>query len=182
MSDEQPPGGDAGISTRAMEIAVALILFGIGALVVFDSLRLGASWGDDGPQSGYFPFYIGLLLCLSSLATLAQVAIAQWKRRDQFRGAIAERQSQFVAWGPLRRVLSVLLPAVVYVVGIQLIGIYVASAVYIAVFMRWLGDYAWPKSAAAGVIVSAALFLMFEVWFKVPLYKGTFDPLAWLGY
>ena len=182
MSDDKPSGGDAGISTRAMEIAVALILFALGALVVFDSVRLGASWGDDGPQSGYFPFYIGLLLCLSSLATLAQAALAEWKRRDRFRGAITERQSQFVAWGQLQLVLSVLLPAAVYIAGIQLIGIYVASAVYITVFMRWLGKYRWPKSAAVGVIVSASLFFMFEIWFKVPLYKGAYDPLAWLGF
>jgi hypothetical protein len=182
MSDDKPSAGEAGISTRTMEIAVALILFAIGALVVFDSVRLGASWGDDGPQSGYFPFYIGLLLGLSSLATLAQVGLAEWKRRDRFRGVIAERQSQFVAWEPLRLVLSVLLPAAVYVVGIQLIGIYLASAVYITVFMLWLGKYPWPKSAAVGVIVSAALFFMFEIWFKVPLYKGAYDPLAWLGF
>ena len=128
MSDDKPSGDGAGISTRTMEIVVALILFAIGAIVVFDSYRLGARWGDDGPQSGYFPFYIGLLLCLSSLATLAQVALAEWKRRDQFRGAVAERRSQFVGWGPLRLVLSVLVPALVYVLGIQLIGIYVASA------------------------------------------------------
>ena len=182
MNDDPPSARKAGISTRSMDIAVALILFAIGALVVFDSYRLGASWGDDGPQSGYFPFYIGLLLCLSSLATLAQVALTEWKRRDRFRGAIAERQSQFVAWGPLRLVLSVLLPAAVYVAGIQLIGIYVASAVYIMVFMRWLGKYPWPKSATVGAIVSASLFFMFEIWFKVPLYKGAFDPLAWLGF
>jgi hypothetical protein len=182
MSDDKPSAGEAGISTRAMEIAVALILFAIGAVVMFDSFRLGASWGDDGPQSGYFPFYIGLLLCISSIATVAQAVIAEWKRRERFRGAIAERQSQFVAWGPLRLVFSVLLPAVVYVLGIQLIGIYVASAIYITVFMRWLGKYPWPKSAAVGVIVSVSLFLMFEVWFKVPLYKGAYDPLAWLGY
>jgi len=182
MSDDKPSGGETGISTRTMELVVAAILFAVGALVMFDSVRLGASWGDDGPQSGYFPFYIGLLLCLSSIATAARVAIAEWKRRDRFRGAIEERQRQFVAWGPLRLVLSVLLPAAVYVLGIQLIGIYVASAVYITLFMRWLGKYGWPKSAAVGVIVSIALFLMFEVWFKVPLYKGAYNPLAWLGY
>ena len=182
MTDEPPPGGEAGISTRAMEIAVALAILVMGAIVVFDSYRLGSKWGDDGPQSGYFPFYIGLLLCLSSAATLAQVAITEWKRRDQFRGAVAEVESQFVAWGQLRLVLSVLLPAIVYVLGVRLIGIYVASAVYIAVFMLWLGKYPWSKSLAVGFFTSAALFVLFEVWFKVPLFKGAFDPLAWLGY
>jgi hypothetical protein len=182
MSDDKPSNGEAGLSTRAMEITVALTLMAVGAVVVFDSYRLGAKWGSDGPQSGYFPFYIGLLLCISSAATLAQVAFAEWKRRDQFRGAIAERESQFVAWGPLKLVLSVLLPAIVYVVGVQLIGIYVASVVYIALFMRWLGKYPWPKSVAVGVTVSVSIFVLFEIWFKVPLYKGAYDPLAWLGY
>jgi hypothetical protein len=182
VSDDKPSGGEAGISTRAMEIAVAGILFALGAVVVFDSFRLGAGWADDGPQSGYFPFYIGLLLCVSSVATLAQLALAEWKRRGEFRGVIAERRSQFVAWGPLRLVLSVLLPALVYVAGVQLIGIYVASAVYITVFMRWLGKYPWPRSAGVGAGVSVVLFLMFEVWFKVPLFKGALDPLAWLGF
>jgi hypothetical protein len=182
MSDDKPSGGEAGISTRTMEIVVALVIIGVGALVVFDSARLGASWGDDGPQSGYFPFYIGLLLCMSGLATLAQVALGEWKRREAFRGAIAERLEVFVGWGPLRLVLSVLLPALVYVLGVQLVGLYVASALYIALFMRWLGNYPWAKSVAIGVGVAAFTFVMFEVWFKVPLFKGTYDPLAFLGY
>ncbi len=85
-------------------------------------------------------------------------------------------------WAALRQVLSVLLPATVYVLGIQLVGIYVASALYIAGFMRWLGHYSWGKSIALGVIVSAVSFMMFEVWFQVPLYKGVFDLLGFLGY
>ena len=182
MSEDKASGREAGISTRTMEIVVALVLLAVAALVVFDSYRLGAKWGDDGPQSGYFPFYIGLLLGISSLATLAGVALTQWRRRDQFRGAVAQRESQFVAWGQLKLVLSVLLPALVYVLGVQLIGIYVASAVYITLFMRWLGRYPWPKSIAVGVIVSASIFVLFEIWFKVPLFKGAWDPLAWLGY
>ena len=182
MNDDKSSIGEAGVSTRAMEIAVALALLVVGAIVVFDSYRLGSKWGSDGPQSGYFPFYIGLLLCVASGVTLAQVAFTEWKRRERFRGAIAERESQFVAWGPLKLVLSVLLPAIVYVVGVQLIGIYIASAVYIALFMRWLGKYPWAKSVAVGVIVSASIFVLFEIWFKVPLFKGAYDPLAWLGY
>ena len=182
MTDDESSAREAGISTPAMDVAVAVLLFLIGALVVFDSHRLGSSWGDDGPQSGYFPFYIGLLLGISSLATLAQVAFAEWKRRGQFAGAVAERRRQFVAWGPLKQVLSVLLPAVAYVLLVQFIGIYVASALYIALFMVWLGRYSWLRSVTVGLAVSASLYLMFEVWFKVPLYKGVYDLLAWLPY
>ncbi|HET6960306.1 MAG TPA: tripartite tricarboxylate transporter TctB family protein [Vicinamibacterales bacterium] len=182
MSDDKPSGGEAGISTRTMEIVVALVLLAIGLLVVVDSYRLGSKWGSDGPQSGYFPFYIGLLLCIACIATLVSVAFKNWQRRDTAESAVAERLSQFVGWRQLKLVLSVLIPALVYVLGVQLIGIYVASAVYIALFMRWLGRYSWLKSVAIGVIVSASIFAMFEIWFKVPLFKGTWDPLSFLGY
>ena len=182
MSDDEPSATEAGISTRTMEIVVALMMLAVGALVVVDSYRLGSKWGSDGPQSGYFPFYIGLLLCIASVATLAQVLIADQRRRHAAGRAVAERMSQFVAWSELKLVLSVLIPACVYVLAVQLIGIYVASAVYIALFMRWLGKYSWVKSVIIGVVVSATIFAMFEIWFKVPLYKGAWDPLAFLGY
>jgi hypothetical protein len=88
----------------------------------------------------------------------------------------------FVSNSALRQVMQVLGPAAVYVLGIQLIGIYVASAFYIAVFMIWLGRYSVALAASIGVGVMVAFYLMFEVWFKVPLYKGLFDPLSFLGH
>jgi len=80
------------------------------------------------------------------------------------------------------RVLSVLLPAGVYVLGIWFLGLYVASAIYIALFMIVLGKYAPVRSVVLALIVNAVFFMMFEVWFKVPLYKGTLEPLRFLGY
>jgi hypothetical protein len=66
--------------------------------------------------------------------------------------------------------------------GIQLIGMYVSSAIYISLFMRMLGKYSWGKSAALGVAISVLFFLMFEVWFQVPLYKGHWNLTGWTGY
>ena len=182
MTDDEPTGPEAGISRRTMEYIVAVVILLFGALVVYDSRRLGASWGDDGPQSGYFPFYIGLLLCVASLGTIVQLRLAQWKRRGQPIGPVEEMRQLFVGWGPLKLVLSVLVPSTLYVLGVQVIGIYVASAAYIAIFMVWLGHYSWIKSAAISLAVTAVLFAMFEIWFKVPLWKGIYDPLAFLGY
>ena len=156
---------------RAMEVAVAVLLFVVGAVVVYDSYRLGSKWSSDGPQSGYFPFYIGLLICLSSVVNLAQALIVK-----------GEDNGLFVAWAPFKLVLTVLIPAAVYVLGVKYLGIYLASAIYITLFMAWLGKYSWLRSVIVGVAVNAAFFLMFEVWFKVPLYKGDLDPLRFLGY
>lgn len=160
-----------GIPARAVELAVAILIFALGALVVFDSHRLGSSWGSDGPESGYFPFYIGILLCVASVVILAQ-AVA----RPVMRGEL------FVTWDALKLVLTVLVPALLYVLAVQFVGLYVASAIYITVFMVWLGRYSVLRSALVGIGVNVAFFLMFEVWFKVPLFKGELNPLSFLGY
>jgi Tripartite tricarboxylate transporter TctB family len=165
------PNERVGISVRTMEIVVALLLLIVGIVVVYDSYRLGSKWGSDGPQSGYFPFYIGLLICIASIVTLVQALRA---RNLSY--------VMFVSLARLKLVLTVLIPALFYVFCVQYVGLYLASAVYIALFMVWLGKYSWSKGIAVGVLVTVTFFLMFEVWFKVPLWKGTLDPLRFLGY
>ena len=167
----EPVAPEGGISTRTMEMVTALFTLVFGALVVYDSHRLGSAWGPDGPESGYFPFYVGSLICIASIATFITAL-----RKKAAPGAI------FVTWGPLKRVFTVLLPAMVYVFAVQYVGLYVASAVYIPFFMIWLGKYSILRSVVVGVGLNALFFIMFEVWFKVPLWKGTLDPLGFLGY
>ena len=172
MSDQDKSGGTRrGISMKTAEIFVAVVFLLFGLTVVIDSYRLGAQWGADGPQSGYFPFYIGLMIAAASLVTLVQALL----------GKAQGGGSLFVEWHALKPVMAVLIPAAFYVLGVQLIGIYVASALYIAGFMVWLGNYTWLKAATISVVVTASLYLMFEVWFKVPLFKGSYDLLQLIG-
>ena len=159
------------VKNNAVDAVVAAVLVVVGAVVIFEARRLGAEWTSDGPGAGYFPFYIGLIVCISGLGILYQATLS--KARDT--GTFVDRVQ-------LGRVLSVLLPAIVYVLGIVFLGLYVASAIYIALFMIVLGKYAVGKSVVLAVVVNAVFFAMFEVWFKVPLYKGMLDPLGFLGY
>jgi hypothetical protein len=163
---------DSAISVRAMDIITAILFLAFGITVMVGSLKLGASWGADGPEAGYFPFYISLIILLSSTVTLYQAAIVNKKKKTE----------SFVDREPLKQVMAVLLPATVFVLGVQLIGIYVSSALYIAIFMVWLGKYSVWKAVAVSVGVSAALYLMFEFWFQVPLPHGAwFNPLEFVG-
>src|SRR3954468_4504420 len=171
MDEDKNSAMRTGISTRSAEIVVSAFIFAAGAVVVYDSYRLGSKWGSDGPQSGYFPFYIGLLICISSVVNFVQALLAK-----------PAEGGLFVTWGPLKLVMTVLIPAAIYVLAVKYIGIYLASAIYIAVFMVWLGKYSWLRGIAVVVAVNVSFFLMFEVWFKVPLYKGDLDPLQFLGY
>jgi hypothetical protein len=150
---------------------VAAILFLLGGVVVVEARRLGAGWTSDGPGSGYFPFYIGLIVCISAIGIIVQAQLKS--SRDE---------AVFVDREQLGRVLQVLLPAAVYVLLIRFLGVYIASALYIALFMIVLGKYAVLKSVLLALAVNAVFFAMFEVWFKVPLFKGSLDPLRALGY
>jgi hypothetical protein len=139
--------------------------------VLQGSWNLGSRWTSDGPGSGYFPFYIGLILCISGAGTMVQALLGKKKNREIF-----------VDNDQLKLVLSVLVPALIYVLVVQFIGLYVASAIYIALFMIVLGKYSPVKSIITALVVNVLFFLLFEVWFKVPLFKGMLDPLAFLGY
>lgn len=156
-------------SVKAAELVVAAAFFALGATVVYDSVRLGARWVADGPQPGYFPFYVGLIICIASAAT-AGFALRM----------PVERNGTFVEVGQLRLVLSVLVPSAIFVALVGWLGIYVAGALFIAFFMRWLGKYAWWKVAAVAIGNSVIFYLIFEVWFLVPLPKGPLEALLGL--
>ena len=160
------------VSMRTMEIAVAVILLAFGATFLYTSYKLGFRWGSEGPQSGFFPFYVSLFICVASGAVLLQAIVT----RD------AKGQASFVERGQLKQVLKVLIPAALYILGIQLIGIYVASAIYIALFMNMLGEYPWKKSVPLTVAISVLFFFMFEVWFQVSLFKGYWNLTGWTGF
>ncbi len=156
------------LKLRGPEVGVAALLAAIALLVIADSLRVGIGWADDGPRSGYFPFYIGLFLLAASLAVMIPILL-QWR----------ETTAVFAEHAQLRTVFAMLLPMVVYVGGIAGLGIYVSSFLLISYFMRQHGTYRWPSTLAVAAGVPVAFFLVFERWFLVPLPKGPIEQ--WLG-
>jgi putative tricarboxylic transport membrane protein len=158
------------VSLRTMEIAVTIVFLVFGLVVCWDSYRLGAKWGSDGPQAGYFPFYIGIIIIFCSLITLGQALVIA-----------AAKNPPFVMRGQLKMVTLVMVPTLAYVALIEWLGIYVASTIYIALFMWWLGKYSWIKFVSVSVGVNVAFFLMFEIWFKVPLPKGPLEAALGLN-
>ena len=168
MAHNSDPGPSAA-RTVVVDLVVAATVFAFGALVAWDSHRLGSGWVEDGPQSGYFPFYIGLLICLSGTVVFVQGLL---KLRSDTSG--------FVTVPQFKQVLVILVPSTIYVLGVQLIGIYVSSAVFIVLFMKIAGKYSWLRSTLVGAGVSVISFVLFEIWFRIPLPKGPVESL--LGY
>ena len=154
---------------RTAELGMAGLFMLLGAIVIFDSVRLGARWGADGPQPGYFPFYVGILICAASAVNFAHGL--------RLRG---EANRGFVGVQQLRLVLSVLVPTSVFAGLVGPLGISLAGALYVGFFMRWLGRYVWWKVALIAIGNSVVFYLIFEVWFKVPLPKGPLEALLGL--
>jgi hypothetical protein len=152
---------------RTADLTTALVLIGISGLVVWDALRLGVGWGTDGPQSGFFPFWLAVIV----VGCAASIAVRALRRKDR---------APFVRREQLGPVLKALVPATAFVVLTGLIGLYVAAGLYLGVYMRWIGRYSWAAVITLAVAFPLATFLIFEKWFLVPMPKGPLE--AWLGY
>src|SRR5262245_3276974 len=152
-----------GPSHRSVEIGVALFTAAFALIVVAGSVQAGVGWGAEGPKAGFFPFYIGLVILGASIINFGSVISRPPENR------------LFAEWGQLRQVMAMLVPTAIYVALVPWIGIYVASVLLIAVFMRWLGQYGWGMIAAVAVGVPVGNFAIFEKWFLVPLPKGPIE-------
>jgi len=152
---------------RTADLITAVILALGGVLVVYDSLRLGIGWGSDGPKSGFFPFWLAVVMIVACGAIILQAL-----RRPP--------DEPFVTRQRLGPVLKVLWPATAAVVLMQFVGLYVASAVYMAFYMRWVGRHRWATVIGLAIAIPVVTFVVFEQWFLVPMPKGPLE--TWLGY
>jgi hypothetical protein len=152
---------------RRADILTASILMLFGGLVLFDALRLGIGWSSDGPKSGFLPFWLALIMVLACSMIIAQ-AVRQ------------KKQKPFVDRQTLKPVFTVFWPALAAIALMQWLGMYVASAIYMAFYMRWVGRHSWGAVLLLSLALPIATFLVFEQWFLVPMPKGPLE--AWLGY
>lgn len=159
--DENSP---AITSNRTVEMAVMALLFGLAVVLGVDNWRTGASWDSTGPQAGYFPFYLSVILGGAALYGLVSVAIKR-----------AEGLETFVTRAQFRRVLQVFVPTLLFCLAMQWLGLYVASFLLIAGFMAIIGKIAWWKSLLTALIFVAIMFVTFDVAFDVIMPKGPLE-------
>ena len=152
---------------RIADVLTAAVLMLAGGVVILDAVRLGIGWGTDGPKSGFFPFWLALLLVMTCALILMQTLRAR-------------PTTPFVTRRQLGPVLKVLWPATATVALMHVVGLYVASALYLAYYMRAVGRHAWFLVLTLSVLIPLVTFLVFETWFLVPMPKGPLE--AWLGY
>jgi hypothetical protein len=160
------PDSPAVTNTRIAEVVVSLMLMGLALLLGYDNWRTGIAWDSTGPQAGYFPFYLSVILGSASFYGLVTSFLAR-----------KEASEAFVTRAQLRRVMAVFVPTLLFCLVTQFLGMYVASFLLIAAFMRLVGRIALWKSLVTAFVFSAAMFVTFDIAFDVIMPKGPLEAV-----
>jgi putative tricarboxylic transport membrane protein len=172
MAIEESGSGDADrpvVGARSVDIVVSLLILAVALVLGWDSWRIGNSWASDGPQAGYFPFYLAVLMGLASLFGLGKTLFTAHLAGEAF-----------VTREPFVRVMQVFVPTLAFCIATQFLGLYVASFCLVAGFMWWVGKIAAWISLTTGFVFTAVMFLTFEIAFNVIMPKGPLE--AAFGY
>ena len=171
VDDPTAPEADspAVTSNRTADIVVSLLLLALAATLGYDNWRTGIAWDETGPQPGYFPFYLSVILGAASLYGLGAAALSR-----------KEALEAFVTRAQLRRVMAVFVPTFLFCLVTQYLGLYVASFLLIAGFMRLVGKIALWKSLLTAFLFTAIMFVTFDIVFDVIMPKGPLE--AAFGY
>jgi hypothetical protein len=166
VDDPTAPEADSpALSTiRVVDVTVSLLLIALAATLGFDNWRTGIAWDSTGPQAGYFPFYLSVILVGASLYGL----VASFLSRK-------EAAEAFVTRAQLRRVMQVFVPTLLFCLATQFLGLYVASFLLIAAFMRMVGRIALWKSLLTAFLFTAIMFVTFDIAFDVIMPKGPLE-------
>jgi hypothetical protein len=158
------------VSRFLVEAAFALFTCAFGALIIQGALEFNTGWGDIGPEAGYFPFRVGIMIVLASLINLVWAYIRRKKlAADTF---LTSKQT--------RNVVAFAVPVVVLIGVTIVLGLYVATALYLLFTVGLVGRHRMWVTVAVAVGTPVILFVLFEYVFLTPLLKGPLEH--WLGW
>jgi putative tricarboxylic transport membrane protein len=168
VEDPTAPASDSPVvtTTRTVDVVVSLLLLAFAALLGFDNWRTGMGWDETGPQAGYFPFYLSVILAAACLYGIGREFLARRQAAETF-----------VTRAQLRRVLQVFVPALLFGLLMKWLGLYVASFLLVAGFMTFIGRIAAWKSLLTALLFSLIMFVTFDIGFNVIMPKGPLEAL-----
>jgi hypothetical protein len=146
-----------------VELGAIVCLLVLGVVLLSESIELGPGWGESGPQPGFFPFVLTVLLILGTLGVLYANVY-----RDPNLHAFFEVSQE------VTDLLRVGIPIVVAVVVIRWLGIYAGSGLYLAFFMAWYGRFRWHQALAGGILLPVIMWLALREGFNISMPMSMF--------
>lgn len=151
------------LTNRVVETATVLVTLALGVMVFSDAVQLGPGWGESGPQPGFFPLVLSILLLLGAVSV---VYVNIYRHPDP--------RPFFEVSREVVDLLKVGLPIAATVLLIGWAGIYITAGLYMAFFMAWYGKFRWYTAIGGGAIFVAALWLTLWVGFNISMPMSVF--------
>ena len=123
-----------------------------------------------GPQAGWFPFWLAVIMLICSLIVLIPKVL------QAVREGLGE-DTTFVSVEGFKALMNAFLPMLIYVITIPWLGFYLGSTIYLIYYIRMVGKHSWTLSLFTGIIFSVSVFLIFEKALKLTLAKGFIEPI-----
>jgi putative tricarboxylic transport membrane protein len=160
MNTESTTAGAWRVSVRQGGFAAATALLLTGLFFAWQSVSM--SFGDFGvPGPGFFPFALGIALCVIAVAILIETARAP------------DAAAPPVELGH-RDVVVVFAALVGVTLGFERLGAYVSLGLFMAALLVVVAHVHWTRALLAAVVTAVAVWLVFKLALGVQLPAGPF--------
>ncbi len=150
------------ITNATMEYVVCALLLGMGVVLFQEALRLGPGWGWSGPDPGFFPFVMTVMMTGGALVTVFLV----WLKPD--------RRPFFEVSQEIVDLVKVATPILVAVFILRYAGIYITAGLYIGFFMVWYGKFKWYWGLVGAIALPVVLWAVLTKGFNIPMPMSMF--------
>jgi hypothetical protein len=143
---------------------ITSVLFMIlSVIIMIECARLGFGWEEmSGPQAGFVPFYLALLMLLASIF----IFYLAWKEGPK------EDDTFFINREGMMEAVKIAATTLLFSILIIYAGVYFAMLIYAPVFVRFVGKHNWPTVIMFTIGVTLAIYFGMEVGLKIPLPRS----------
>jgi len=152
-------------SQRKKDISSSLFFLVLGLFLALQSLRLSV-WGRSGPEAGFFPFVIAVIIIGLSLFISGQSVLSQAQEREE----ISEKKEDHSK--NIFRVSSYGILMLLYGVSIVRVGFLITSILFLFLILKYVERQNWKITILLGSVSMLTSYLLFVYLLKVPLPKG----------
>lgn len=145
-----------------VDVGAAIGLLVLGAVVLRESIELGPGWGASGPDAGFFPFWLTVLMLIGTLGVIWYA----FRKPDE--------RPFFEVNQEVTDLLRVGVPIAAATTLIPWAGMYVTAGLYLGFFMFWYGNFRWYWSLAGAILLPAVLWIMLREGFNISMPMSMF--------
>jgi putative tricarboxylic transport membrane protein len=155
---------------RVAELVMAIVLAVFSLAIMYKATELPIGWiVGSGPGPGAFPFWLsaGMLVCCGAI-------VIRWWRRTS---PPSRSEEPYFDQRSLQLFLVGAVPLAIMIGLFHVIGVYFALPLYLAYYVRFVGNHKWWLTLTIALTTPVVTFLFCEIALKIELPKGFSEEL-----